>query len=133
MPTPANHGRIIRCRRRRQRSRLQPHATRRPARLATAGQLMPQGTGLLLPRLAGVPLIHRVVADDRMAVMLAKALAELDIAVPVDWKKAECDPTSFTRFTLERWIKSARRIGHPSSLPAGSQHQRHSLRMGRAR
>jgi hypothetical protein len=47
-----------------------------------------------------------VVADDRMAVMLAKALAELDIAVPVDWKKSECDPTSFTRLTLERWIKA---------------------------
>jgi hypothetical protein len=47
-----------------------------------------------------------VVADDRMAVMLAKTLAELDIAVPVDWKKAECDPTSFTRFTLERWIRA---------------------------
>jgi hypothetical protein len=67
---------------------------------------MPKETSLLLPRLAGVPLIHRVVADDRMAVMLAKALAELDIAVPVDWKKAECDPTSFTRFTLERWIRA---------------------------
>jgi len=106
MPKPANHGRIICSRGRRQRSHTQRHATRRPARLATAGQLMPQGTGLLLPRLAGLPLIHRVVADDRMAVMLAKALAELDIAVPVDWKKAECDPTSFTRFTLERWIRA---------------------------
>ena len=74
MPTPANHGRIIRSRGRRQRSHLQPHATRRPTRLASSGQLMPQGTGLLLPRLAGVPLIHRVVADDRMAVMLAKSL-----------------------------------------------------------
>jgi hypothetical protein len=67
---------------------------------------MPQGTGLLLPRLAGVPPIHRVVADDRMAVMLAKALAELDIDVPGDWKRAGCDPTSFTRLTLERWIKA---------------------------
>jgi hypothetical protein len=35
-----------------------------------------------------------------MAVMLAKALVELDIAVPGDWKRAECDPTSFTRLTL---------------------------------
>ena len=38
--------------------------------------------------------------------LLAKALVELDIAVPGDWKKAECDPTSFTRLTLERWIKA---------------------------
>jgi hypothetical protein len=67
---------------------------------------MAQGTGLLLPRLAGIPLIHRVVADDRLAVMLAKALAELDIAIPGDWTRAEGDPTSFTRLTLERWIKA---------------------------
>jgi hypothetical protein len=67
---------------------------------------MAQGTGLVLPRLAGVPLIHRVVADDRLAVMLAKVLVELGIGVPGDWEKAECDPTSFTRLTLERWIKA---------------------------
>jgi hypothetical protein len=47
-----------------------------------------------------------VVADDRRAVAVAKALVELDIAVPGDWKRAECDPTSFTRLTLERWIKA---------------------------
>jgi hypothetical protein len=47
-----------------------------------------------------------MVADDRLAVMLAKSLVELDIAVPGDWKKAERDPTSFTRLTLERWIKA---------------------------
>jgi hypothetical protein len=47
-----------------------------------------------------------VVADDRLAVMLAKSLVELDIAAPGDWKRAECDPTSFTRLTLERWIKA---------------------------
>jgi hypothetical protein len=67
---------------------------------------MAQGAALLLPRLAGVPLIHRVIADDRLAVMLAKAVVELDIAIPGDWKRAECDPTSFTKLTLERWIKA---------------------------
>ena len=67
---------------------------------------MAKGTGLVLQRLAGVPLIHRVVADDHLAVMLAKSLVELDIAVPRDWKRAERDPTSFTRLTLERWIKA---------------------------
>jgi hypothetical protein len=106
MPTTENYGRIIRRRRRCQRSHAQRHATRRPARLPTAGQLMAQGAGLLLPRLAGIPPIHRVVADDRLAVILAKSLLELDIAVPGDWKRAECDPTSFVRVTLERWIKA---------------------------
>jgi hypothetical protein len=65
---------------------------------------MGQGRGLLIPRLDAVPLIHRLVADDRLAVVLAKALVELDIAVPGDWKRAERDPTSFIRITLERWI-----------------------------
>jgi hypothetical protein len=36
--------------------------------------------------------------------MLAKALLELNIAVPGDWNKAERDPTSFIRITLDRWI-----------------------------
>jgi hypothetical protein len=36
-----------------------------------------------------------LVADDRLAVMLAEALLELDIAVPGDWEKADHDPTSF--------------------------------------
>ena len=39
------------------------------------------GSGLVLPRLGTVPVMHRLVADDRLAVMLAKALLELDIAV----------------------------------------------------
>ena len=40
----------------------------------------------MLPRFGTVPVMHRLVADDRLAVMLAKALLELDIAVPGDWK-----------------------------------------------
>jgi hypothetical protein len=38
--------------------------------------------------------------------MLAKTLLELDTAVPGDWNKAERDPTSFTRITLERYIQA---------------------------
>ena len=69
-----------------------------------------------------VPLIHRLVADDRLAVMLAKALVELDIAVPGDWKRAEHDPTSFIRMTLERWIDThgGSAIRHRFLLSAGS-------------
>ena len=101
MSTTASHGRIVRQRRRLQHSQTERHATRCPARLASAGELMAQGAGLL-PRLAGIPPIHRVVADDRLAVMLAKSLVELDIAAPGDWSRAEGDPTSFTKLTLER-------------------------------
>ena len=105
MPAPAKHSSIVSHSSRRQRSHTQRHATRCATRLATAGQLMAQGAGLL-PRLAGIMPMHHMVADDRLAVMLAKSLVELDIAVPGVWKKAEGDPTSFTRLTLERWIKA---------------------------
>ena len=81
MPTPAKHSRVIRCRRRRQHSQTEWHATRCPARLASAGELMGRGGGLL-PLLAGIPPIHRIVADDRLAVMLAKSFVDLDIAAP---------------------------------------------------
>jgi hypothetical protein len=104
MPGPVPYSLSLRRRSRGQRSLLQPHATRRPTRMASSGQLMAQGSGLVLPRLGAVPAVHRLVADDRLAVMLAKALLELTIAVPGDWKRAGRDPTSFIRITLERWI-----------------------------
>ena len=94
----------LRRRCRSERAHLPPHTTRRPTRLASPGQLMAQGAGLLLPRLDAVPLLHQLVADDRLAVMLAKVLIDLNIANPGDWKRAGCDPTSFIRLTLERSI-----------------------------
>ena len=106
MPGPVPYSLSLRRRSRGQRSLLQPHATRRPTRMASSGQLMAQASGLVLPRLGTVPVMHRLVADDRLAVMLAKALLELNIAVPGDWKRADRDPTSFIRLTLERWIRT---------------------------
>ena len=78
MPRPGTYSLSPRRRSRGQRSYLQPHATRRSTRLASSGQLMAQGSGLVLPRFGTVPLMHRLVADDRLAVMLAKALATGD-------------------------------------------------------
>ena len=104
MPGTATSRRSVRCRSRGQRPHLQPHATRRPSRLPPSDQLMAQGRGLLIPRLDAVPVVQRLVADDRLAVILAMALVELDLAVPGDWKRAGRDPTSFVRLTLERWI-----------------------------
>jgi hypothetical protein len=96
----------LRCRRRGQRSYLQRQPARRSRRLAASGQLMAQGGSLLVPRLDGVPPLQRLAADERLAVILAKLVVELDIALPGDWKKADCDPTSFIRLTLERWIEN---------------------------
>ena len=104
MPRIIERCRSLRCRSQRERPHQQRHATRCPTRLASSGQLMAQGSGLVLPRFGTVPVVHRLVADDRLAVLLAKALLELDVAVPRDWKRAEHDPTSFIRITLDRWI-----------------------------
>lgn len=106
MPGTDTRLRALRGRSGRKRAHLQSHATRRTAGLASAGQLMAQGSGLALPRLDRVPLVHRLVADDRVAVLLAKSLIELDIAAPADWPKAECEPTSFIGITLEGWIEA---------------------------
>lgn len=104
MPKPANHSRIIRRRHRGKRSQFRPPASRSTARLASAGQLMAQACRLAIPRLDDIALVHRLVADDHLAVLLAKSLVEMDIAAAEDWKKAESDPTSFVRIALERWI-----------------------------
>ncbi len=65
---------------------------------------MAQGSGLVLPKLGGVPTVHRLVADDTLAVLLAKSLVELNIPSAEDWGRAEHDPSSFIGMTLERWI-----------------------------
>src|SRR5439155_1383410 len=88
------------------RPRLQPHTARGATRLASAGQLMAQGGGLSLPRLTNVPTTQRMIAGDQLAMSLAESLVKLDIALPEDWNKAEHDPTSYIRITLERWIEA---------------------------
>ena len=65
--------------------------------------MAPRG-GFSLPQLAGIPTGQRLIADDRLAVTLAESLVKLDIASPEDWEKAEHDPTSYIRITLQRWI-----------------------------
>jgi hypothetical protein len=106
MPKPANHSRIIRRRRRSKRSQFRSHASRSATRVASAGLLMAQGGNLQLPRLNDVPVLHRLVADDGMAVILAKSLLEMDIAAAEDWKTAESDPISFVRIAFERLIEA---------------------------
>lgn len=104
MPRNDTHRGALRGSSRRERARLQPHFTRCATRLASAHQLMAQGSSLVLPKLNGVQMVHRLVADDTLAVMLAKSLLELDIAVADDWQQTEHDPSSFIGLALERWI-----------------------------
>ena len=109
MPGTNTSRRSLRCRGRGQRSHLQPHTTRRPARLAYSGQLMGLGCGLVLPRVGPVPVVHRLVADDHLAVMLAKSLVELDIAVPRD--SSGKSPPATARFSFGRPNFGIKRYG----------------------
>src|SRR5436305_9347315 len=104
MPGSSARSRPIQRSSRGDRPRLQPHAGRRPARLAPTSLLMAPGGGFSLPQLAGIPTAQRLIADDRLAVTLAESLVKLDIASPEDWKKGEHEPTSYIRITLDRWI-----------------------------
>lgn len=105
MPGPNTSSLSLRRRRQCERPHQQPRTTQCPTRMSSSSQLMAQGSGLVIPQLNAIPVVHKLIADDRQAVMLAKVLVELDIATPGDWKRADHDPTTFIRLTLERWIK----------------------------
>ncbi len=70
----------------------------------TAADLMPNGTGLLIPRLDGIPAEHRFRAGDRAAIRLLQTLVELNIADPTEWQRVHGDPTDYLQSTLNRWI-----------------------------
>lgn len=72
--------------------------------LATTANLMPNGTGLLIPRLDGTPAEHRFCAGDRAAVQLAQTLVEMNIADPSDWQRVDRDPIGYLKATLNRWL-----------------------------
>ena len=72
--------------------------------LVTADDLMPNGTGLLIPRLDGIPAEHRFCAGDRTAVRLAQTLVEMNIADPSDWQRVDRDPIGYLKATLNRWV-----------------------------
>jgi hypothetical protein len=65
---------------------------------------MPNGAGLLIPRLDGVPVKHRFRAGDWAAVRLAQTLVELNIADAGDWQRVHRDPTDYLQATLNRWV-----------------------------
>jgi hypothetical protein len=65
---------------------------------------MPNGTGLLIPHLDGIPAEHRFRVGDRGAIRLAQTLVELNIADPSEWQQVHRDPTDYLQLTLNRWI-----------------------------
>jgi len=71
-----------------------------------AADLMPIGTGVVLPQLAGIEPELQWVSDDRSLVSLAKSLVKLGIADPEDWSRCHSDPSKYVVETTRRWIES---------------------------
>ena len=76
-----------------------------PARNVIAADLMPIGTGVVLPQLACIePELQRV-SNDRSLVTLAKSLVELGIAAPENWSRCDKNPSKYVLETTRRWIE----------------------------
>lgn len=72
-------------------------------RVVAAEHLMAPLCGVVLPRLDGIPVEHRFLADDRDAIALGEILVKSDIAVVEDWRKSGRDATKYSSLTLQRW------------------------------
>lgn len=58
---------------------------------------------MTIPRLTGIPEVHRSYGGERLAAQLAQHLLTLDLGDAVDWTKSKRDPVEFVRLTLERF------------------------------
>ncbi len=56
-----------------------------------------------LPRLTGIPEVHRSYGGERLAAQLASHLLNVDLADSTDWTNANRDPVEFVRLSLERF------------------------------
>lgn len=73
-------------------------------RRLAAADLMPRGTGFVLPLLAGVEPELQWVSDDRSLVTLAESLVQLGIADQQDWEECGKEPGKYVVATVRRWI-----------------------------
>ena len=73
-------------------------------RRLAAADLMPRGTGFVLPQLAGVEPGVQWVSDDSSLVTLANTLVQLGIADPHDWEECGKEPSRYVIATVRRWI-----------------------------
>jgi hypothetical protein len=69
----------------------------------TRTDLMPRGTGVILPQLARIEPELQWVSDDRSLVTLAKTLVELGIGDPHDWAGCGKNPGKYLVTTARRW------------------------------
>lgn len=89
-----------------------------PAWKIVAADLMPTGTGVVLPQLAGIEPELQWVSDNRSLVMLAKSLVESGVADPDVWSRCDKNPSKYVLETTRRWIDQhgARQIGRRFDL-----------------
>lgn len=74
-------------------------------RFVTAAELMPPGTGVVIPELGDLQSELQWVSDDRSLVTFAKTLLKLGIAVPGDWSLSRRDPSNYVATTVRRWVE----------------------------
>lgn len=65
---------------------------------------MGQASGVILPKLDGVPVEYRFSAEDQRAIKLAQTLAALGLAEPSAWEDAKRSPTGYVHAALKRWL-----------------------------
>jgi hypothetical protein len=68
--------------------------------------LMPVGSGLDIPRLAGMPIEQQIWQGEQAAARLAHSFLDAGIADPDDWNAAEHNPFHFLKAALERWLSN---------------------------
>jgi len=84
---------------------LEKRNTADTARRFVATDLMPRGTGVILPQLASIEPELQWVSDDRSLVTLAKILVELGIGDPHDWAGCGKNPSKYVVKTAGRRIE----------------------------
>ena len=114
--TRTDLGRFCQCRQLQQPSALLAAAVREcqsgrhgtqllPPATSLPPDLMPTGTGVVLPQLAGIEPELQWVSDNRSLVMLAKSLVESGVADPDVWSRCDKNPSKYVLETARRWIE----------------------------
>src|ERR1051326_6629478 len=68
--------------------------------------LMPVGSGLDMPRLAGMAIEQQLWQGEQAAARLAHIFLDAGIADPDDWIATEHNPFQFLQAALERWLRN---------------------------
>ena len=82
------------------------HSNLSSSRMATTRGLMPRGSGLIIPRLDGVPREHQIWQGEKTAARIAMTFLKGGLASEADWRRAHGNPFEFLSKSLNRWVAS---------------------------